>query len=144
MNKRSILPAAQWAALLAIGAVLAACGTSRLSQITEDGHLQAHTEPVWPSVEDNHWQPEGSLPDLDNLGRMMPGLSKPQVYELLGRPHFAEGQVAVREWDYVLKLPSGNGTEYRTCQYKILFDRNMKTQDVFWLPAQCAEQLKHG
>lgn len=142
MNQCTILRGARWATLFVTAALLAACGTSKLSQITDDGHLQADAEPVWPSIKDNNWQAEGTFPGVDNLRRIAPGLSKNQVYELLGRPHFAEGQVAVREWDYVFNFYTGKDREYTMCQYKILFDKNKKTQDVFWLPANCSEQLK--
>lgn len=63
------------------------------------------------------------------------GMGKKQLYELIGRPHFAEGLAGVREWDYVFNYRE-NG-EHKTCQFKILFDKNMIAQNFFWLPNGC-------
>ncbi|KAF1036132.1 MAG: Outer membrane protein P5 [Burkholderia lata] len=128
--------------VLTTSAVLAACGTSHLSNIDPNGHLEANSTPVFPKIEDNHWQPEGTFPNLDNLRRVAPGLTKSELYDLLGRPHFAEGEFNVREWDYVLNFRTGKGNEYITCQYKILFDRNKIAQAFYWKPEACADQLK--
>jgi len=128
--------------VLTASAMLAACGTSHLSNIDQNGHLETNSTPVFPKIEDNHWQPEGTFPNLDNLRRVAPGLTKSQLYDLLGRPHFAEGEFNVREWDYVFNFRTGNGNEYVTCQYKALFDHNKIAQEFYWKPEACADQLK--
>lgn len=125
--------------LAAAGAALMGCGTSRLSKITDDGHLAEQASPTWPSIENNGWQPEGSVPNLENLAKVQQGLSKEQVYGLIGRPHFAEGMVGVREWDYVLNLSPKGGEQARVCQYKLLFDKRMKVASVIWRQESCAE-----
>ena len=67
------------------------------------------------------------------LGRI--GMNKDQIYELIGRPHFQEGLYGVREWDYLFNYRE-NG-EHKTCQYKILFDKDKNAQSFFWLPEGC-------
>src|SRR5690606_5044560 len=42
----------------------------------------------------------GSYPNIDNLRQVGDGITRDQLYDLLGRPHFAEG-FRVREWDYL-------------------------------------------
>ncbi|MCC8397494.1 outer membrane protein assembly factor BamE [Paraburkholderia sp. MMS20-SJTR3] len=126
---------------LAAAVFLTACGTSRLSNFDDNGHLAAKSAPVFPKIEDNHWQPEGTFPNLDNLRRVGPGLTKNQLYDLLGRPHFDEGEFNVREWDYVFNFRTGKGNEYITCQYKVLFDHNKLAQEFYWKPDSCADQL---
>ena len=40
-----------------------------------------------------------------------------------------------REWDYLFNYRE-NG-EHKTCQYKILFDKDKNAQSFFWLPEGC-------
>jgi len=145
MMKKTVLGGSfRYLLLAAAGVALMGCGTSRLSTITDEGHLAEQASPVWPSVEHNRWQPEGSVPNLANLAKVQPGRSKEQVYGLIGRPHFAEGMIDVREWDYVLKLSPKAGEPARACQYKLLFDKQMKLASVIWRQEACAEIASAG
>ena len=54
-------------------------------------------EVVFPSV-DRIVLKEGTFPNVDNLGQIGSGVTKDQLYHLIGRPHFREGYAA-REWD---------------------------------------------
>jgi len=58
-----------------------------------------------------------------------------QIYELIGRPHFQEGLYGVREWDYLFNYRE-NG-EHKTCQFKILFDKDKNAQSFYWMPEGC-------
>lgn len=40
---------------------------------------------------------------------------------LVGPPHFSEGFVAVREWNYLFHLRDPETGAVRVCQYKVLF-----------------------
>ena len=94
---------------LAIAALLAlaGCGTSTVSKnISDDGRAG---EVVFPNIENDAWLKEGTYPNLDNLRRIAPGVSKDQLYDLVGRPHFRESLFGVREWDYIFnfRVPGG-------------------------------------
>lgn len=124
---------------LGIAALLAlqACGTSTLSkQISDEG---VASEVVFPAQKDA-WFKEGTFPNLDNLRRIAPGVTKDQLYDFVGRPHFSEGLGAVREWDYIFHFRTPTGI--KTCQYKAIFDKNVVAQSFHWLPADCADVLK--
>ncbi|WP_176475783.1 OmpA family protein [Halomonas salipaludis] len=95
---------------------------------------------------------EVSFPDLDSsyldtgdfiapeaIHRISEGQSKEQVRRLLGDPHFNEGFFAVREWDYAFNFYTGEGNEYITCQYKLLFDRDMRMSETHWHRPECAD-----
>lgn len=82
---------------------------------------------------------EGTFPSLDSLRNMAPGLSKNQVYELLGRPHFREGVFGVREWNYIFNFRKSG--KIVTCQYKVFFGADKSTQSAHWLPSGCATVL---
>ena len=110
--------------------VLSACGN--ISKVTSDGTTD---EPVWPKVERvgmNNKQ--GTFPDLTKLREVKAGMTKDQLYYLLGRPHFGEGFVGVREWDYLFHFHTpGQGTnDVTTCQFKVLYDSDRLTREFHW------------
>lgn len=118
------------AALLAL-VTLAGCGN--LSRIDAAGSA---ADPVFPDPA--LARPQGGVwPNLDNLRTVRAGLSKTQMYLLLGVPHYQEGIFGVREWDYLLRLPVAGGEQ--ACQYKVLFDRNGLTSEFHWKSEACAQ-----
>jgi len=112
---------------------LAACGS--LSQVSDKGTTD---EPVWPDPADTSFD-TGSYPSLENLRLVGSGMTKDQLYNLLGRPHFAEGLAGVREWDYLFHFRTANGD--LTCQYKVLFDKDKLARSFLWKPQGCADLL---
>ncbi|HFO8360063.1 TPA: outer membrane protein assembly factor BamE, partial [Escherichia coli] len=83
--------------------MLAGCGN--LSHVTDEGTTE---EVVWPSPEKvmfNHdGTQKGSWPLPEKLRQIKAGMNKDQIYQLAGRPHFAEGIFGVREWDYLFNF----------------------------------------
>jgi outer membrane protein assembly factor BamE (lipoprotein component of BamABCDE complex) len=119
---------------------LAGCGTSTVSKnISDDGRAG---EVVFPDIGNDAWLKEGTFPNPDNLRRIAPGVSKDQLYDLVGRPHFREGLFGVREWDYVFNFRVPGGV--KTCQYKVIYDTALRAQSFHWLPADCPELLKEN
>lgn len=120
--------------LLTCTLVLSGCGN--VSHVTDEGKTE---EPVWPSPDNvmfNHdGSQKGTWPLNEQLRHLKAGMNKDQIYQLIGRPHFAEGLFGVREWDYLFHF-SGPSGDY-TCQFKILFDKNMDAQSFFWKPENC-------
>lgn len=117
--------------------LLSACGN--LSRVAADGTTD---NPVWPGIKQSGFNHDGSQygswPDWDNVRMIEAGMNKDQISNLIGRPHFAEGIVGVREWDYVFNYRE-NG-EHKVCQFKILFDKNRDAQSFFWLPEKCGPE----
>lgn len=111
-------------------------GCGNLSKVTHEGTSE---NLVWPKIEDSGFSHNGgqygSWPNWDNVRMIERGMNKEQIYNLIGRPHFAEGFWGVREWDYAFNYRE-NG-EHKICQYKILFDKNMTAQNFFWYPDGC-------
>ncbi|CAI8922095.1 Outer membrane protein assembly factor BamE [Pseudomonas sp. IT-P258] len=114
-------------------AALTACGT--VSKVDDAGQS---AQPIYPAIKDAS-MPEGYYVNLENLGKMRPGMSKKQVMELVSHPQFSEGMFGVREWDYIFKFRQPNGQPDKICQYKVLFDKNMVAQSFFFLPADCMQ-----
>ncbi|CAM5212851.1 OmpA family protein [Oligella ureolytica] len=110
--------------------VLSACGN--ISKVSSEGTTD---ETVWPKVERVGMNNKmGIFPDLNRLNEVKPGMTKDQLYYLLGRPHFGEGFIAVREWDYLFHFhtPTQGTNGVTTCQFKVLFDSNRLTRDFHW------------
>ncbi|MDO5667062.1 MAG: OmpA family protein [Alcaligenaceae bacterium] len=119
--------------------LLVACGN--ISKVDQHGMTD---EPVWPSVDRVTFHNKmGTFPDLTSLKEVKAGMTKDQLYYLLGRPHFGEGFVGVREWDYLFHFHTpGQGTnDVTTCQFKALFDRDVFTRSFFWKAVDPAEAV---
>ena len=130
---------AQWASRalvsLATGSaalLLAACGTTVSQGINDQGQAD---NLVFPDATQSATVPEGSYPTKESLQLVASGMSKSQIYQLIGAPHFQEG-FGAREWDYIFHFRSAG--QDKTCQYKLIFDRDMKVGTTHWQPAECA------
>lgn len=124
------------ALLAAMSLPLGGCGTTQVSRdITAAG---VAGEVIFPAI-DTAVLKEGTFPNLDSLRTVSPGVSKDQLYYLLGRPHFREGYAGVREWDYLFHFRKDG--KVMTCQYKAIFDREYRAQTFHWLPQSCVDVL---
>lgn len=87
--------------------------------------------------------PKGGLfVDLENLRQYARGMSKRQLYGLLGTPHFNEGIWGVREWNYLFNFRSQPNGDYFSCQFQVHFDGDGIAQDSYWKPQSCAVMLQ--
>lgn len=125
--------------------VLAVTGcTSMLSRgISDDGRAE---ELIFPELNQKA-KDRATFVNTENLRKVGAGIGKDDLYYLLGVPHFSETHGA-REWDYTFKFrdwrvlevgPQANTAPTTYCQYKVIFDKNMKGQSFFWSPADCAQ-----
>lgn len=128
-------------AALALGAAvlaLAGCGTATVSRQVAKYSSGAESI-VFPDAKNA--RPEGgTFPSLESLRKIEPGVSKAQIQNLLGAPHFNEGVWSVREWDYLFAFRRDGQVVH--CQYKVLFDRQSIARNIYWSPASCADFLK--
>ena len=79
--------------------------------------------------------PEGSFPNVDHLRMVEPGMTKGQVYDLIGVPHFHESVFRVRVWNYLFHFRSADKPV--TCQYQIQFDDDSRVTKTRWADPQC-------
>ncbi|WP_336966189.1 OmpA family protein [Sphingobium aquiterrae] len=66
-----------------------------------------------------------------------PGMTKRQVYPLLGVPHFHEGLFGERRWDYIVNAYTGAGTAYRVCRLQLHWGRGMRLDGIAWNSEEC-------
>ncbi len=125
------------AAMAASIVILQGCSTS-VSKLSENGKGD---EIVFPDIEKKAWVKQGTFPNLDNLRAVAPGMTKTQLYELFGPPHFREGLWGVREWDYIFNFRNNDGG-VETCQYKVIFAPDMRVRSTYWKPESCANRLQ--
>jgi outer membrane protein OmpA-like peptidoglycan-associated protein len=85
---------------------------------------------------------EGLFVDLDSLRLFARGMTKRQLYTLLGTPHFGEGMWGVHEWNYLFNFRSNPGGDYFTCQFQVHFDAKGVAQAGYWKPQACAALLQ--
>ena len=125
-------------AVLAVSAVLvlSACGSH--SSVSADGTT---SNLRWPAPNASTFSKNlGTFPDPSSLAQVKAGVTKDQLYYLLGRPHYNEGFIGVREWNYLFHFHTpGQGTNnVTTCQFKVLFDSGMQGQTFYWNPVDPA------
>ena len=112
-------------------AMLALSACSSLSKVKADGSTDQPIWPKWDRVTFN--KTRGTFPDLGSLKQVRAGLTKDELYYLLGRPHYGE-MWRPREWNYLFHFHTpGQGTNgVTTCQFKVLFDKNMLSNETYW------------
>ncbi len=121
------------AVITASASFLMACTSTLSHDITQEGHVDA-SNLVWPELDDA-WQDQGQFPNSENLSKIKAGIDKDELYQLIGRPHFSETQHA-REWDYIMKFYQADNS-VKICQYKVIFDKDYRGQEFYWLPNDC-------
>jgi outer membrane protein assembly factor BamE (lipoprotein component of BamABCDE complex) len=115
--------------------IIAISGCGNLSQISAEGTTE---RPVFPDINKASLA-DGTWPNLDDLRKVRSGMNKDQLFALLGHPHFSEGILGVKEWDYIFHLSGPHGVQI--CQYKILFDKNKIARSFIWKPTGCKDAL---
>ena len=112
-------------------AVVALSACSSLTKVSSSGTTDQPVWPKWDRVTFN--KTRGTFPDLGSLKQVRAGLTKDELYYLLGRPHYGE-MWRPREWNYLFHFHTpGQGTNgVTTCQFKVLFDKNMFSNETYW------------
>lgn len=137
MDKSS--KAVHWMGLVLCAAAAAAAVAGCTRHVSRDITPQGQAgEIVFPAL-DAIVLKEGTFPMRDALQQIGPGVTKDQLYALVGRPHFREG-FGAREWDYLFHFREDD--RIVSCQYKVVFDSDRRGQGLHWSPASCADLLK--
>lgn len=126
--------------VLAGSLALTACTNTVSRNITAEGRVNA-SDLVFPNVQ-KAWQKDGIFPNTENLEKIKAGITKDDLYHLIGRPHFSERQNA-HEWDYIFKFYQEDNS-VKVCQYKVIFDKNYQGQEFYWQPADCVKYAQRA
>lgn len=125
--------------LVMLGWAIVGCSSATIQKQEQESVFPEKKAIVFPDMK-NAWQTQGSYPNLANLRTLREGMSKDQVYDLLGRPHFDEGMFGEHEWNFIFHMPDHLG-RYRTCQYQLHFDDDMLVDGRYWKEGECARSL---
>ncbi len=86
--------------------------------------------------------PEGIFVNVENLRQVAPGLTKRQLYALLGAPHFNEGVFGVKTWNYLFDFRKSDGSgDYFVCQFQVEFGKGGIATGYHWKPQACKAVL---
>lgn len=121
-NQRDFLAA------LALAVALSGCAAPRMAPDAEG---------VSFPVREASYRKEGVVVPGETVRLLQPGLSKDQVRQLIGNPHFSEGLMGVRDWNYVLSVPGGSAAPM-DCQLQLRFDEQGKVTSTHWQNQACA------
>jgi OOP family OmpA-OmpF porin len=129
LRRGSVLAAAVSALLLT-----ASCTTSAPRNLSPSASPGSVVFPE-PSKAVN---PKGVFVNPDNIRQVSPGMTKSELYALLGVPHFDEGVFGVTQWNYLFNFRKTAGAaDYSQCQYQIDFDKTHRAESVHWKPESC-------
>lgn len=59
-------------------------------------------------------------------------------------PHFSEGLFGVHKWNYIFNFYTGQGDEFRQCQYQIRYDRHYRVEAAYWRTEECAQAYQRA
>ena len=124
----SPIPFVQRAARPALALLLCGTGVCAL----------AADEPIFPAP-DQTWIREGSFASPETVRSLMPGLTREQVYSLIGAPHFAEGGLYMREWNYLLNQQIDGRVV--ACQLLLRWDDDRRVESMHWKEPDCAQRF---
>lgn len=112
--------------------------------VTSNAVLAQTNESVtFPDLKDAYFQ-TGAWVNVDSLKLIGLGQSYEQVRLLVGNPHFSEGLMYPRVYDYAFNFwtnqPKG---EYETCQYQVKFDNDKHlVVGSYWKNPLCERFVK--
>lgn len=94
--------------------------------------------PAFADVEYSHLK---GLPNYDvNQVRLVQiGQHKDQVRQALGNPHFREGIMSPKVWNYALGLKLSDNDNYQNCRLRIDFDQDNRVETLTWKDKVCAD-----
>lgn len=117
-------------AVLGVSALLlASCAAPRLPP---DARGVSFPEP------ESSYLVEGTPVHPDTVRLIQTGQTKSQVRQLLGNPHFSEGLLSVKDWNYLLNLPRTPAGSQQ-CQLQVQFDEDGKVKASHWRTDDCAQ-----
>lgn len=112
--------------------------TRSISDFNENGEIK---NIVFPSLSTST-KGEGVLISRSELTKLRTDMTKSQVYDVLGVPHFREGVLKVKEWDYILNIVNDDST-ITTCRMKMTFNSMLKVNKIITLPSDCLTEKNH-
>jgi outer membrane protein assembly factor BamE (lipoprotein component of BamABCDE complex) len=93
----------------------------------------------FPEIEDG-WKDEYEVISVHTLRQLKMGMTRHQVYHLLGEPHFNEG-IRSRTWNYALALQAEAPKAAMNCSLQLVYDKG-RIAEVKWQRPECEAAVK--
>lgn len=122
--------------ILLLTTLLAAC-TNTYNTIDDKGKVSGDI--VFPEKEDAT-MPRGIFVSTSEVDKILPGITKKDLYRTIGRPHFTEMNGA-SEWNYILNFRQ-QGQTAKACLLKVIFDSDKVVTSLYWQPKACYDSVK--
>jgi OmpA-OmpF porin, OOP family len=123
-----------------LAALIGLCMTSAPAHAAQQPQFSAPVLPSESFPDPQHaTRKEGVFLPPETIRLIAPGMTKRQVYALLGVPHFHEALFGERTWDFILNFYTGTGTEYIICQYQLHFGQDRRLDSVAWNSEACSQ-----
>lgn len=115
-------------------------GAVALSACSSVPMFQTQETPAFPSVNYSHLK---GLPNytVSQVQLVQVGQHKDQVRHVLGNPHFREGIMSPKVWNYAIGLQLPESTDYQNCQLRIDFDKHNRVEQLSWKEQSCADAV---
>lgn len=134
----------KWVKILSLSAValaLSACGS--MNNIDADGNF-VNKDIKWGKIENSTFKTSGKQHGMwisgADVQKIKDVKTKAQLYKLLDRPHYHEGFVNVREWNYILNYTTAD-QKVAHCQLKVTFNKDMEVKNLLAHPAGCLDEI---
>lgn len=112
---------------------LSACTSTISEGVQADGTVKGKV--IFPEKETATLK-GGTFPHVENINAIGAGMTRAQLFNLVGHPHFRE-MTGAREWDFIFNFRNADSS-VKTCQYKVIFDKERLAQSFYWQPKSCA------
>jgi OmpA-OmpF porin, OOP family len=93
----------------------------------------------YPDLEDG-WKDQPEVISVITVKQVLTGMSRHQVYHVLGEPHFNEGLNA-RTWNYVFDLRADGKAVGDDCQFQLVYAKG-RVASMAWRTESCANAAK--
>lgn len=125
------------ALLIAIVSAIMAANVYANSEV----HILSSENRIFPDIKKSYLKKVKQY-EFSSISHLKVGMNKDQIRQLLGNPHFSEGIMFVKVWNYVLDIRVPNTQRLNRCQLRIDFNKKYIAEKLSWIGQDCLNVLE--